>query len=177
VKKVLAISGSMRRHSTNHGLISAIRDLAKGQLDIELYNDLTTLPHFNPDEDNEHVALVVTEFRKKVQAADGVIVCTPEYAMGVPGTLKNALDWCVSSSTFSKKPVLLITASSVGEKGHASLLDTLRIIEANVPDEQQLLISFVKAKVTADGVITDKATFAEVQRVLSVFVSSVNSTD
>ena len=175
MKKVLAISGSTRKNSTNHNLLNAIADLSANDFTVERFEGLMELPHFNPDDDTEHVAPAVTAFREKIKQADGVIVCTPEYAAGVPGTLKNALDWCVSTTVFSKKPVALITASSMGERGHASLLETLRIIECNTPDELQLLIQFAKTKIAKDNTITDVATLSQVQSLLRYFVETLNT--
>lgn len=117
-KKILAICGSTRTQSTNLDYIRAIISLTKDRFDTTLYNELSTLPHFNPDLDNEQVPLPVTQFRKLIRAHDGILICTPEYAMGVPGSLKNAIDWTVSSMEFSQKPTALITASSMGQKGH-----------------------------------------------------------
>jgi NAD(P)H-dependent FMN reductase len=78
--------------------------------------------------------------------------------MGVSGSLKNAIDWTVSSADLSRKPTGLITASSVGEKGHASLLGMLQIIEAKMTEQTQLHIPFVKTKIASDGTIKDPST-------------------
>ena len=86
--------------------------------------------------------------------------------MGVPGTLKNAIDWVVSSCGFCYKPVALITASTHGLKGHQSLLETLRIIESNITDDTQLVISYVKSKVSRDNRITDVETQEKVMEVV-----------
>src|SRR6185437_12057031 len=134
-KRVIAISGSTRKESTNLSYIHAIAELASTAFEILIFNGLSDIPHFNPDLDNENPPKPVADFRRQLSEADGILICTPEYAMGVPGTLKNAIDWTVSSCEFSHKPVALITASSVGEKGHLSLLETLRIIESDIPDE------------------------------------------
>ena len=90
--------------------------------------------------------------------------------MGVPGSLKNALDWTVASMEFSQKPVLLITASSSGEKAHASLLETLKVIEAIIPEECQLLISYAKTKIKNDE-ITDDITHSKVVTAVNAFTS------
>ena len=168
-KKVLAISGSTRAISSNLHLIKAITDLTKDIFDITLLEGLSTIPHFNPDLDTDTPPAEVSAFRETLRAFDGILICTPEYAMGVPGTLKNAIDWTVSSMEFSKKPVALITAGSMGQKGHQSLLDTLNIIETNVTDDTQLIISLVKTKVSAEGVITNPQTLEEVKLLLVAF--------
>lgn len=123
--KILAICGSTRTLSTNHQLLDIIEELGANSADLIRYEGLSELPHFNPDLDNDHPPSTVTAFRDQLRSADGVLICTPEYAMGVPGTLKNCLDWVVSSMELSKKPVALITASSLGEHAHESLIRTL----------------------------------------------------
>ncbi len=116
----------------------------------------------------------VADLRRQLREADGVLICTPEYAMGVPGTLKNAIDWTVSSAEFSHKPTALITASSVGEKGHASLLETLKVIEANITDGTQLLISHARLKVNRDHQITDEATLSQVRSLICELDQMIN---
>lgn len=164
--KILAISGSTRRASSNLNLIKAIADLTSEKFTVNIFEGLSDLPHFNPDLDNDNVDPQVTEFRKLLREADGVLICTPEYAIGVPGTLKNAIDWTVSSMEFSHKPVALITASLSGEKAHRSLLGTLLIIEARMSADTQLLISSVKTKVNADPKITDTETLNSVNKLI-----------
>jgi chromate reductase, NAD(P)H dehydrogenase (quinone) len=162
--KILAISGSTRKESSNLNLIKAIADLTSEIFDITVFEGLSTLPHFNPDLDNENVPHEITDFRNQLREADGILICTPEYAIGVPGSLKNAIDWTVSSMEFSKKPVALITASLSGEKAHHSLLGTLLIIEAHLTDETQLLIPYIKTKVTKDYKVTDQLTLASIHK-------------
>jgi len=164
--KILAISGSTRKASSNLNLIKAIAGLTSEIFSITIFDGLSELPHFNPDLDNKNVPQQVTDFRQQLREADGVLICSPEYAIGVPGTLKNAIDWTVSSMEFSKKPVALITASLSGEKAHNSLLGTLLIIEAQMTVHTQLLISFVNTKVSGDGKITDDETLNSIQKLI-----------
>jgi len=175
-KKVWAISGSTRQQSTNDNLIKAIADLSAETLDITVYKAIAQLPQFNPDEDTEDVAAEVTEFRNLLDVADGIIICTPEYAHGVPGTLKNAIDWTISSSNFPHKPTMLITASTDGKYGHAALLETLKVIEAKNVIKLQLVIPFIKTKVSTDGKIIDDKILAEVKNLIDEFVKTINDT-
>jgi chromate reductase len=170
--KILAISGSTSANSSNLNLIKAIIAMTGETLDIRIFQNLSAIPHFNPDLDREDPPKQVIDLRKQLDEADGVLISTPEYAMGVPGTLKNAIDWTVSSSNFYHKPVALITASSLGEKGHRSLLETLHIIEAEIPENSQLLISMIKMKVSSEG-ITDIATEEKVSVLLESFVTTI----
>jgi NAD(P)H-dependent FMN reductase len=168
-KKILAISGSTRQNSANLSLIHAISQLFSDKLDITIFNGLDSIPHFNPDLDNDIPPEAVIAFRKQLKEADGILICTPEYAMGVPGSLKNAIDWTVSSMEFSHKPVALITASTSGRKAHQSLLETLMIIEADIPESSQLLISHVKTKVNDDKIV-DSATLEQINKVMESLV-------
>ncbi len=176
-KNILAISGSTRSHSTNRNFLRAIAEMTQDTLALTIFEGLSELPHFNPDLDDGRTPppASVADFRRQIAEADGVIICTPEYAMGVPGTLKNAIDWTVSSCEFSHKPVALITASSLGEKGHSSLLGTPNIIESRVTDDTQLCISFAKTKISTEGVITDAETLGSVKKLVTAFVELVNA--
>jgi chromate reductase, NAD(P)H dehydrogenase (quinone) len=168
LKTIVAINGSTREKSTNALLIQAIKDLTRNSLIVHEFNKLADLPHFNADLDDENPPKQITDFRNQLKTADGILICTPEYAMGVPGSLKNAIDWTVSSCEFMHKPTALITASSHGLKGHAALLETLKIIEAKMSDDTQLVISFVKTKIKEAG-ITEQETLQSVLKLLEAF--------
>jgi NAD(P)H-dependent FMN reductase len=165
---VLAICGSTRESSSNHHLIKAITDLGSDVFQVRVLEGLMDIPHFNPDLDMEpdSAPVAVQAFRAQLAQADAVLICTPEYAIGVPGTLKNAVDWTVSSMHFSGKPVALITAGTSGHKAHQSLLGTLLIIESKISADAQLVISGVKTKVSAQGVITDEGTLTQVRKLV-----------
>ena len=174
MKNILAIPGSIRSNSTNHSLINAIASLMGKEAAVEPFQGVGHLPHFDPGMTDEDVPAAVTAFRSKLSAADGIIICTPEYAHGVPGSLKNAIDWTVASGEFSRKPTVLITASTDGRFGHAALLETLRVIEARNIEELNLLIPFVRTKVSGDGRITDVATLEVVKKMMGLFLETMN---
>jgi NAD(P)H-dependent FMN reductase len=173
-KKVIAICGSTRQNSINHSLIKAIVDLSAENLDITIFDGIANLPQFNPDNDGENVSDEVAHFRQLLDNAEGIIICTPEYAHGVPGTLKNAIDWTISSSQFPHKPTMLITASTDGTFGHKALLETLKAIEAKNIDNLQLVISFVKTKMSSENQITDEKTLRDVQDLVSRFIQTIS---
>lgn len=137
-------------------------------VEFKIYNDIGQLPHF----DGEESYAIVDEWRKQLQEADGILICTPEYAFGVPGSLKNALDWTVSSVELYDKPVALITASSSGEKGHAALLQTLTALSARMTDDTKLLIPFIRSKFNERGELTDDV-FNSVKRVLNGLITLI----
>lgn len=157
-KKILAISGSLRTGSSNDAILRFLGRLAPKGLDYTIYDGLAQLPHFDPDLDNDKPPEIVIAFRELITAADGIIICTPEYAYGVPGSLKNALDWTVSSGSLVDKPLSLITASTGGENAHAALLLILGALSANTLKDATLLISFIRSKIDGDGDITDEKT-------------------
>ncbi|MCW3111610.1 MAG: NADPH-dependent reductase [Segetibacter sp.] len=167
--KVLAICGSTRSRSTNLNFIEAVASLSIEDFDIAIFSGLAALPHFNPDLDTDTPPAEVAAFRKLLAEVEGVLICTPEYALGAPGTLKNALDWLVSSCELYHKPVALITASTSGAKAHESLLGTLKMIDAEVVEKTQLLISFAKTKVNHQSEITDALTLQAIEELITEF--------
>lgn len=151
--------------------MTKIASMIPSDVSFEIYNSIGTLPHFN---DPETTPDEVVDFRNKIKDANAVLICTPEYAFGVPGSLKNALDWTVGSSEFVGKPVGLITASSQGEKGHAALLMILGAISAKVVDDAVLLISFIRAKIDKSGNVKDADMLKSVQKVIDALVQAAN---
>lgn len=168
--KILAIPGSLRANSSSNQILKVVLGFAPGDVSIEVYEGVGALPHFN---DPVEAPEPVIEFRNKVREADAVLICTPEYAFGIPGSLKNALDWTVSSSEFVDKPVGLITASSQGEKSHAALILVLTAISSKLIHDATLLISFVRAKLDSNGNIKDKALADQLKLVLDNLIEGV----
>jgi len=168
--KILAISGSLRDNSSNTTILKVISKILGDKAIVDIYDGLGTLPFFSPEIDTENPLPAVKLFREKLKTSDGIIICTPEYAFGVPGVLKNALDWTVSSAEFTKKPTALITASSVGEKGHQALQYTLQAIDADVQQNTLLLIPFIRTKINSAGEITDPSTLKAVTDVATALL-------
>jgi len=91
--RILAVSGSLRVGSYNTALARAAREVAPEGVEIELYDGLGELPPYDADADGEDAPAAVREFRKRIAAADALLVVTPEYNGSIPGVLKNAIDW------------------------------------------------------------------------------------
>jgi chromate reductase, NAD(P)H dehydrogenase (quinone) len=142
-KKILALPGSLRSDSSSHIVLEIIKGMVPASVDYEIFDGIGDLPHFN---DPQQTPESVINFKSKLKEADGVVICIPEYAFGVPGSFKNALDWTVGSGEFYNKPLAMITASSHGEKAHVALQNILTAISADVPKDRQLLIQFIRAK-------------------------------
>ncbi|MBL4678985.1 MAG: NAD(P)H-dependent oxidoreductase [Mucilaginibacter sp.] len=160
---IIAIPGSLRANSSNHHIIEYIGTLLSRGIDYTIYEELASIPPFDPGLDNETPPAAVSKFREAIASADKVIICTPEYAFGVPGQLKNALDWTVSAGTLVDKPLVLITASSVGKHAHEALLLTLGALSVNIIEGGTLLIPFIRAKMDGEGNITDEETDAAIK--------------
>jgi NAD(P)H-dependent FMN reductase len=140
--RILAISGSLRTASSNTALLRAAAILAPEGVEINVYDGLGDLPHFNPDLEGAEPPSV-QDFWAQVRASDGMLLSTPEYAHGVPGVLKNALDWLVGDTEFSGKPVALLNASPRATYAHASLLETLTVMSARIVSEASLTVSLL----------------------------------
>lgn len=172
MKKIFAISGSTKTSSTNGLYISAICQLLGKDFEVSIFPNIADLPHFNPDLDLAHPPKVVHDLRKTIQEADGIIISTPEYAMGLPGSFKNLLDWTVSAASFSGKPVLALVASTQGEKAHQSIINILTVLEAKIYSQ---LIPFAKAKISHDAEITDHETLTKLRNTVNAFVATVEN--
>jgi NAD(P)H-dependent FMN reductase len=139
-RRLLALSGSLRARSVNTAVLQALASLAPPGVEVTLYRGLGELPHFNPDLDCEPLPAVVAAFRQAVAESAAIIFCTPEYAHGVPGSLKNALDWLVSFEGFIAKPVVLVWARPGGDHAQASLREILAVMNARVLEEAGLTL-------------------------------------
>lgn len=117
-----SISGSLRQVSSNTALLHAAIALSPANVEIKLYGGLGDLPHFNPDLELIAPSLV-TDLRAQVKWSDGLVISSPKYAHGVPGLLKNALDWLVSGEEFVGKPIALFNASPRAIHAQASLTE------------------------------------------------------
>ena len=169
--KIFAITGSTRKNSSNYKILKYISENIKTEFEVEIFEDLDTIPHFNPDLDTENPPENVTSFRNKINEADGIIICTPEYVFSLPGSLKNALEWCVSTTIFSNKNIGLITASASGEMGHEQLLLIMKTLEAKFQDNTQLLIQGIRGKINEEGKIINEKTQVALQDFIRNFES------
>jgi chromate reductase len=140
--KIVAISGSLRTGSSNTSVLRALVALAPADIEVTFYEDLATLPPFNPDLDEEGMTapFPVAAFRKQLREADAVLISTPEYAHGVPGVLKNALDWVVGSGELVEKPVAVINPSPRSTYAQASLLETLKVMNTNIIEQASVTL-------------------------------------
>lgn len=130
--RFLAICGSLRAASTNHVLLDAFARHAPEGATIEISEAIRSLPLFDPDRDGGRRPPAVVELARQVGEADGLIIASPEYAHGIPGPLKNALDWLVSGFEIPNKPVMLVHASVRGVFVREHLAEVLKTMSARL---------------------------------------------
>lgn len=152
ITRILAISGSLRAHSSNTEVLRACVLVAPPSISIRIYDGLGTLPHFNPDLDVEGAALPgpVENLRSEIRRADTLLISSPEYAHGVPGSLKNALDWLVSAPEMVFKPIGVLNTSSRSVHAYASLVETLRTMSTEIVSAASPLLSLARSMANAE---------------------------
>ena len=173
--QILAVSGSLRANSSNTELLRAVAVLAPEGIEVSLFDGLGDLPHFNPDLDGDAVAHAVKDWRSRLLAADGVVFSVPEYAHGVPGTLKNALDWVVGGNELVGKPVTLFNASPRGTYAQASLTETLRVMSAQVVSAASVTLQLLGKSASASQIAADPAMSAVLRSGIEAFAFAINA--
>lgn len=175
VFNVVGFSGSLRRASFNSALLRAATELAPPRLRITTY-ELHALPHYNADLEASGVPSTVLELREAVRQSDGLLIATPEYNHGIPGVLKNAIDWLSRpprSSCLSGKPAAIMGASA-GVTGTARCQEQLRqvLVATNTYTllRPEVLVGHADTKIDADGQLTDQATRDFLAKFLDHFV-------
>lgn len=152
VIKIAAISGSLRAASNNTAVLRTLQDAMPAEVEVNLL-PLEALPHYNQDLDGPEALPEVGEFRAAIEAADGLVICTPEYNGGIPGVLKNALDWAsrpASGPSLKNKPVLIMSCSpgaSGGVRAQWQLRETLTSILSRVLVRPPVVIGAVHTKI------------------------------
>lgn len=173
--RILGISGSLRSASTNALLLRAAAAVAPPLATFDWYDrQFAGLPHFSPDLDEEGATPPdsVAEWRSALAAVDAVLVSCPEYAHGVPGSFKNALDWIVSSGELTAKPLALLMASPSGARNAwTALVPTLRVMGAEVLFEESLVLA--RRHFDDAGRLVDADIEAVLRRALDALAASV----
>lgn len=169
--RLLLVSGSTRAGSTNQAALATIAALAPEGAEAHLYTGLAELPAFNPDDDHEPLPASVVALRAAIDAADAVVICTPEYAGTLPGSFKNALDWTVGSTVLTDKPVAWVNVAAPGRGGGAlgALTTVLGYVAARVVEGACLTLPIAREDVGDDGLVVEPARRAALARVWAAF--------
>jgi chromate reductase, NAD(P)H dehydrogenase (quinone) len=150
--KVLAISGSLRAASHNTALLRAVARIAPPGIDVALYRSIGNIPLFNPDIESTPPESVV-DLRNQIVTADALLIASPEYAHGVTGAIKNALDWMVGNESFVHKPVALLNASPRATHAQAALRETVAVMSARIIDEASITVPILGSHLDEDGIV------------------------
>src|SRR6516225_6462094 len=153
--RIVTLSGSLRAASTNTALLEACQLLTPPGVELRPFRDVGALPHFNPDVEATDLPATVAAFRDEITQADGLLISSPEYARGIPGSLKNALDWLVSSSEFPEKPIAVIHTSPRSVEVQAQLRLVLTTMSARLIDEASITIPLLGNALDPNQIVSD----------------------
>ncbi|MDP9074166.1 MAG: NAD(P)H-dependent oxidoreductase [Actinomycetota bacterium] len=178
VVRVLLVSGSTRRGSTNTAALRSAQAVAPDGTTGVVCLGLAELPHFNPDDDHDPLPPPVAVLRGQIASCHAVLFCTPEYAGALPGSFKNLLDWTVGGVEIYRKPVAWINVAGPdrGINADASLAVVLGYVGADIIEPACVRVPIPRDLVGADGLVSDagiRARIAEVLRTVAAHVGRV----
>jgi chromate reductase len=162
--RILGISGSLRSASFSTAILNALQERSMPRMEFSV-ETLEDIPFYNEDLDVEPTLPPITNFRSKVAASDGIVIATPEYNHGIPGVLKNTLDWAsrpAFASCFRGKPVLIISSAPAftgGVRAQYQLRETLASMQAQVITGREIVVAGVNARMS-HGRFADEASLA-----------------
>lgn len=174
--RVLGIAGSLREGSFNRGLLRAAVEVAPAEMDITTFNRLGDIPPYNDDVMAKGDPEPVAAFKAAIREADAMLIATPEYNYGVPGVLKNAIDWASRPSgncVLNRKPAALMGCSQ-GLGGTIRAQHALRqsfvFTETYVMLQPEIKIPSVAKLFDASGRLSDENTRQHIHKFLASFV-------
>jgi chromate reductase, NAD(P)H dehydrogenase (quinone) len=169
---VLALSGSLRSASINSAFCRAAARLAQPPMTVTVYPGLGLLPLFNADLD-EHPPSSVQELRSAVAGASGLLIASPEYAHGISGAMKNALDWLVSFEGFVYKPVAVVNTSPRARHAYEALLEVLRTMSAALVYEASITLPLLGQATTEQQMIDSPVIATAIQEALTALARAI----
>ncbi len=171
---ILGIAGSLRRASYNRAALRAATQLVPQDATLEIF-ELDGIPGFNQDEEQNPPAKVA-DFKRRIRAADAILIVTPEYNYSIPGVLKNAIDWAsrpYGDSAWSGKPVAIMGAS-IGTIGTARAQYHLRqvfvFLNMFPVNQPEVMIGNAAERFDAQGNMTDETTKDFIRKLLQSLV-------
>lgn len=181
-RTVLGVVGSLRRCSYNRLLLQYAASHAPERLVIDIVDDIIRLPLFDEDLEVDGLPADVAALHERIRAADGIVIATPEYNFGVPGPLKNWLDWASRPERRSRlagKPVALMGASTGRTGGTVQCQGQLRIslavLGAHVLPWPPVLLAEAKDKFDADGNLVDELAHTVIGMAMDRFLALIDS--
>jgi chromate reductase len=173
---VLAICGSLRARSLNAAMLRAATRLAPDGMQVTLFPTLAGLPLFNPD-DEPALPPAVAELHYAVATADALLIASPEYAHGITGSMKNALDWLVSFEPFYGKLVAVLNASSRASHADAALREILLTMSASVVDEASVVIPGITSHMDEEAIVRSPDASAALRAALGALQAATRRGD
>ncbi|MGY4395520.1 chromate reductase [Sphingomonas sp. UYAg733] len=171
---LLGLSGSLRVASSNRNLLDAASMLAPAQTVVTVFDGLRGLPHFDADlDDEERLPASAAAWRQQVRECDGLIISCPEYAGGLPGAFKNALDWLVGEPGFQAKPVAILNASPRSVLAQESLRIVLRTMSADIVDAAAVTIPILGTALDAPAITANQTFSGALSRALAAFAEHI----
>ncbi len=176
--KLLAIAGSVREESYNRALVRAMQQQCPEGSTMTVYDRIQDIPIFHPDVADDDLPESVQQLGSMIRDADGVIISTPEYAHGIPGALKNMLDWFVSSDALVFKPVVATSVSTSGLGGvrsHSPLVLILFAMNARVVVEGSINVPDAQCKFDDGLNLTDDITKKAIEVMFMAMQAAVDA--
>ena len=170
--RLLALSGSLRRSSYNSAVIEALKALAPAQVNFQL-GDIRHLPLFDPDREEEGIPSVEA-LKRALGQADGLILASPEYAHGISGPMKNALDWLVSGEAFPGKPVMLINTSPRAHHAQDALREVLRTMSGTIVEPACVAVPLLGSGLDSKGIVEHETISSLLKAALSRFCDAID---
>jgi len=178
MSKILALSGSLRENSLNTVFLCAASRLAPEGINITVYDNLHEIPLFNPDIEGDEFDKApppaVKRLREHLHAVDGVMIASPEYAHGVSGVMKNALDWLVGTGEFVDMPISLINVSPRASIAYSALHETICVMGGVIIPEASSLISLTERKDDVESVIVDIDKSTQIMKLINDFERAIS---
>lgn len=171
--RIFAISGSLRAVSSNTAALQALARLAPQGIEIVIYNGLGQLPLFNPDLETGELPQAVGNLRNEIALCDGLIICSPEYAHGIAGAMKNALDWLVSGVEFPGKSVALINTSPRAVHAQAQMREILTTMSVQLIEEASIALPLLGRNLGAGDIAADPQLSRVLKEALQSFVHHI----
>lgn len=170
--KLLALSGSLRKASYNTAALEALKQMAPEHIDIVIGN-IGELPLFNPEREDESIP-ALENLKSALAEASGLIIASPEYAHGISGPMKNALDWLVSGDEFPHKPIMLINTSPRASHAQESLREVLITMSGIIIESACVTLPLLGSGLDKNGIIANAELSHALQTALNEFCQKIS---
>lgn len=172
--KILALSGSLREKSYNKSAIEALSQVVPEGVEVSVFDGIRDLPLFNPDLEEERVP-AVERFKGALGNSDGLVIASPEYAHGISGAMKNALDWLVSGEEFIRIPIMLINTSPRAHHAQEALREVVVTMSGSIVENACLSLPLLGSGLNSAEILQDAELSASLESHLQVFFEAIKT--